>query len=42
MICIEQILERMKDWQLETFKESYSHKLKEGISILKKKQLEKN
>ena len=39
---LEKILERMKDWQLETFKESYSHKLKEGISILKKKKLEKN
>ncbi len=39
---LEKILKRMKGWQLETFKESYSHKLKEGISILKKKQLEKN
>ena len=39
---LEKILKRMKGWQLETFKESYSHKLKEGISILKKNQLKKN
>ena len=36
------ITSRMQGWQLDTFKDSYSHKLKEGISILKKKQLEKN
>ena len=36
------ILNRMEGWQLETFKESYKHKKNEGISIFKKKLLEKN
>tara|TARA_X000000368_G_C22985904_1_gene692131 strand:- start:1005 stop:1268 length:264 start_codon:yes stop_codon:yes gene_type:complete len=36
------IIERMKGWQLETFKESYNHKIKQGISLFKKNQLEKN
>ena len=31
---------RMSGWQLETFKESYNHKIKSGISIFKKKLLE--
>ena len=35
------IVTRMKGWQLETFKESYKHKIKEGISLFKKKLLEK-
>ena len=39
---IEIITERMKGWQLETFKESYNHKIKEGISLFKKSLLEKN
>ena len=30
------ITERMKGWQLDTFKESYDHKVKEGISLFKK------
>ena len=30
------IVTRMKGWQLETFKESYKHKIKEGISLFKK------
>ena len=30
------ITERMKGWQLETFKESYNHKIKQGISLFKK------
>ena len=34
------IVTRMTGWQLETFKESYNHKVKKGISIFKKKQLE--
>ena len=34
------IINRMKGWQLETFKESYEHKKKEGISLFKKKLLE--
>ena len=36
------ITERMEGWQLETFKESYNHKIKQGISLFKKNQLEKN
>ena len=38
---IEIITERMKGWQLQTFKESYNHKIKEGISLFKKSLLEK-
>ena len=38
---LELISSRMKGWQLETFKESYSHKIKNGISLFKKKKLEK-
>ena len=36
------ILTRMKGWQLETFKESYHCKLKEGISLFKKNLIKKN
>ena len=36
------IITRMKGWQLETFKESYDHKVKKGISIFKKSLVEKN
>ena len=39
---LELLLSRMKGWQLETFKESYNHKIKEGISLFKKNLLEKN
>ena len=38
---LEEIIKRMKGWQLNTFKESYGHKLKNGISLFKKKDLEK-
>ena len=31
---------RMRGWQLSTFKESYNHKVKQGISLFKKKLLE--
>ena len=34
------IVNRMKGWQLETFKESYDYKKSEGISLFKKKLLE--
>ena len=34
------IISRMQGWQLETFKESYSHKKDRGISLFKKNQLE--
>ena len=35
------IVGRMKGWQAETFKESYEHKINEGISLFKKSLLEK-
>ena len=31
---------RMKGWQLNTFKESYKHKINSGISLFKKNILE--
>ncbi len=36
---LEIIKKRMKGWQLETFNESYKHKIKEGISLFKKNLL---
>ncbi len=36
------IVSRMKGWQLETFKESYDYKIKNGVSIFKKNQIKKN
>ena len=33
---LEIIISRMKGWQLETFKESYAYKIKNGISLFKK------
>ena len=30
---------RLKGWQLESFKESYKHKVKSGISLFKKQNL---
>ena len=38
---LETIISRMRGWQLETFKESYQYKVNRGISLFKKKQLEK-
>ena len=38
---LEVIVNRMKGWQAETFKESYEHKIKQGISLFKKSLLEK-
>ena len=38
---LEEIKSRMQGWQLNTFEESYNHKVKQGISIFKKKNLEK-
>ena len=35
------IMIRMKGWQLKTFKESYNHKISNGISLYKKSILEK-
>jgi predicted Fe-S protein YdhL (DUF1289 family) len=31
---------RLTGWQLESFKESYKHKIKSGISLFKKKLLD--
>ena len=33
---LETIVSRMEGWQLDTFKESYNHKIKNGISLFKK------
>ena len=38
---LELIVNRMKGWQLETFRESYNHKIKNGISLFKKNLLNK-
>ena len=38
---INELILRMKGWQLEAFKESYDHKIKTGISIFKKNQIKK-
>ena len=38
---LKTIISRMRGWQLETFMESYDHKVKEGISLYKKNQLKK-
>ncbi len=36
---LEIIIARMKGWQLDTFKESYQHKIEQGISLFKKNNL---
>ena len=33
---LNEITKRMTGWQLESFKESYEHKIKSGISLFKK------
>ena len=33
------LIQRMSGWQLETFKESYNYKTKNGISLFKKNAL---
>ena len=33
---LQEITTRMKGWQLDTFRESYKHKLDNGISLFKK------
>ena len=38
---LELIMSRMEGWQLETFKQSYNYKISNGISLFKKKNLEK-
>ena len=37
---IRMLKSRMKGWQLDTFEQSYNHKIKKGISLFKKKLLE--
>ena len=39
---LEQIQKRFNGWQLESFKESYDYKTKNGISLLKKTLADKN
>ena len=36
---LEKIQKRLNGWQLESFKESYNNKKKEGISLFKKQNL---
>ena len=36
---IKSIKKRLKGWQLESFEESYKYKIKNGISLLKKKSI---
>ena len=36
---LKEIQKRLNGWQLESFKESYEHKIKKGISIFKKENL---
>jgi len=38
---LDLIKKRMKGWQLETFNESYENKIREGISLYKKKNIQK-
>ena len=38
---LEVITKRMEGWQLNTFKESYNHKINNGISLFKKNLLDK-
>ena len=37
---LDEIKSRMQGWQLNTFEESYKHKIDQGISLFKKKLLE--
>jgi len=37
---LKKIKSRMQGWQLNTFEESYQHKIDQGISLFKKKLLE--
>ena len=36
---LDEIQKRMTGWQLESFKESYEHKINKGISLFKKDQI---
>ena len=37
---LETIMKRLSGWQLDSFNESYEHKIKNGISLFKKKLIE--
>ena len=37
---LKEITKRMTGWQLESFKESYNHKIKNGISLFKKHSIQ--
>ena len=39
---INLLMERMSGWQLETFKQSYSSKMKTGLSLFKQNLLKNN
>tara|TARA_B100001996_G_scaffold95386_1_gene71446 strand:+ start:111 stop:359 length:249 start_codon:yes stop_codon:yes gene_type:complete len=36
---LAEIQKRLNGWQLESFKESYKHKVEKGISLIKKESL---
>tara|TARA_Y100000748_G_scaffold296148_1_gene288614 strand:+ start:587 stop:835 length:249 start_codon:yes stop_codon:yes gene_type:complete len=36
---LAEIQKRLNGWQLESFKESYKHKIEKGISLIKKESL---
>jgi len=37
---LNEITKRMSGWQLESFKESYNYKIKNGISLFKKNSIQ--
>ena len=37
---LNEITKRMSGWQLESFEESYGHKIKSGISLFKKHSIQ--
>ena len=37
---LNEITKRMSGWQLESFKESYNYKIKNGISLFKKSSIQ--
>ena len=37
---LKKITKRMSGWQLESFKESYNYKIKNGISLFKKNSIQ--
>ncbi len=38
---LEEITKRMSGWQLDSFKESYEHKIKSGVSLFQKYLIQK-